>query len=81
MLVTKVNKIMVGTYFLAYCTKYAKGFSQVYILITCIPEMISFIKRTLSSVLMAVFSRSSEVFFPSQPTNEIFNLFISFFYR
>lgn len=55
---------IVKTYFLALATKAANGFSHVYILITCIPEMISFIRRTLSSVLMAVFNLSADVFFP-----------------
>ena len=37
-----------------------KGFSQVYILITRIPDIISFIMRILSSVQWAVRIRNSE---------------------
>lgn len=44
-------------YFLAESINNANGFSQVYILITWIPFIISFISRTLSSVRAAVFKR------------------------
>lgn len=54
------------TYFLAYETILANGFSHVYILMTCIPAIISFIKRTRSSVLIAVRNLKLEVFFPNQ---------------
>lgn len=50
-------------------TSFENGISHVYILMTCIPEMISFISRTRSSVLIAVFSRYSDVFFPRKPAN------------
>lgn len=43
--------------------RFANGFSHVYILITCIPEISSFIKRNLLSVLIAVFNRKTEIFF------------------
>lgn len=59
------------TYLRAKATSLANGFSHVYILITWIPEIISFISRTLSSVLMAVLKRKDEVFFPSHPVGEI----------
>lgn len=52
------------TYFLAAATRFANGFSHVYILITCIPDMISFISLTLSSVLSAVLSRKTDDFLP-----------------
>jgi hypothetical protein len=45
----------------------AKGFSQVYILITLIAEIISFIVRILLSVRLAVSSRSFENTLPIQP--------------
>jgi hypothetical protein len=50
-------------------TSLANGTSHVYILMTCIPEMISFISRTRSSVRIAVFRRYSDVFFPRKPAN------------
>lgn len=53
------------SYFLAYFVRLLKNGSQVYIFITCKPEIISFIKCILSSVLMAVFNRISEVFDPN----------------
>lgn len=55
------------TYLLAISTRDEKGFSQVYIFITCIPEIISFISLTLSSVRVAIFNRNEEVFFPNHP--------------
>lgn len=64
------------THFLACRTRYAKGLSHVYILITWMPEIISFIRRTLSSVLGAIFNRNSEVFFPNQ--TKITDDFVSF---
>ena len=42
------------SYFLASSTRRENGFSQQYILITEIPFTISFIKRILLSVLLAV---------------------------
>lgn len=45
----------------------ANGISHVYILITLMPEMISFIVRILSSVRLAVWSRSFENNLPIQP--------------
>lgn len=43
------------------------GFSQVYILMAWIPLIISFVNRTLSSVLIAVLNLSSDDFLPSHP--------------
>lgn len=61
-------------YFRAFSTKLANGFSHVYILMTCIPEMISFIRRTLSSVLMAVFRRNIDVILPNQTKTQVLAL-------
>ena len=47
---------MVVTYLRAVVTRSAKRFSHVYILTTLIPDMISLIIRTLSSVREAVFA-------------------------
>src|SRR5699024_10963097 len=41
-------------YFLASATRFANGSSQLYILMTRIPDMISFMKRSRVSVNMAV---------------------------
>lgn len=49
------------TNFRARLTSASNGFSQVYILITCIPLIISDIRRTLSSVLTATFKRNFDV--------------------
>lgn len=57
---------LLNTYTLAKDTSFAKGFSQVYILITWIPEIISFINRTRSSVRIAVFNLNIDVRFPNQ---------------
>ena len=53
-----------STYFLAKAISCANGFSQQYILITCIPEMISFMSLTLSSVLNAVLNLKTDVLLP-----------------
>lgn len=58
-----------------------KGFSHVYILMTFMPEIISFIKRTLSSVILAVFDRNSECFFPNQTEMEKIVLQLLYSYR
>lgn len=68
-LLIKYNFYYIKSYFLAYCIRFENGFSHVYILIICIPEIISSINLTLSSVLWAVLIRNSEAFFPSQPKN------------
>lgn len=47
-------------------TMSANGGSHVYILITCIPCNISFIKRTRLSVRCAVFKRNEAAFLPNQ---------------
>lgn len=61
---------LVFSYFLACSTRLAKGFSQVYILITCMPEMISSINWILSSVFLVVLDRISDIFLPIQPVNK-----------
>uniref|UniRef100_A0A1B0BLW3 Uncharacterized protein n=1 Tax=Glossina palpalis gambiensis TaxID=67801 RepID=A0A1B0BLW3_9MUSC len=43
--------------------------SHAYILITCIPDIISFIRRTRSSVRKAVRKRKTEVFLPKYACN------------
>lgn len=53
-------------YLLAIEISLANGFSQVYIFITWMPFTISFIKRTLSSVLKAVRSLKVAVLLPKQ---------------
>lgn len=58
------------TYFLTYSISRLKCFSHVYILITFIPKMISFIRRILSSVSFVVFKWISDIFFPIQPRNK-----------
>uniref|UniRef100_A0A1B0A237 Uncharacterized protein n=1 Tax=Glossina pallidipes TaxID=7398 RepID=A0A1B0A237_GLOPL len=45
------------------------GISHAYILITCIPDIISFIRRTRSSVRNAVRKRNTEVFLPKYACN------------
>ena len=50
----------------ALCTSLAKGSSQVYILITFIPLLISFISRTRRSVFPAVVTRTSANLLPTQ---------------
>lgn len=65
------------TNFLMYFISFAKGFSQVYILITCIPEIISFIKHILLSVILAVFNRVRDIFFPNQSENKTNSLLIN----
>lgn len=67
------------TYFLVYFMRFPKGFSHVYILITCIPEMISFINRILSSVFFAVCKRNLEIIFPIQPEIQKSVLIISIY--
>jgi hypothetical protein len=42
------------------------------------PDMISFIKRTLLSVRIAIFNRNSEVIFPSQPKMKLFVIYYLF---
>lgn len=49
------------TYFLILATSSPNGFSQQYIFITLIPEMISFMTFTLSSVWIAVLFLSMNV--------------------
>jgi len=68
--VRKTMSFMWFTHFLACRTRSANGFSHVYILITWMPEIISSINLTLSSVLGAIFNRNSDVFFPNQPENK-----------
>lgn len=57
------------TYLLAKEISLANGFSQVYILMTCIPDTISFINLTLSSVRNAVLNLKTEVLFPKNTKN------------
>lgn len=65
------NTVPLGVVTLCYLRHFsiifANGFSHVYILITRIAEMISFIVRILSSVRLAVSSRSLENTLPIQP--------------
>lgn len=58
-------------------TSFSNGFSQVYILMTWIPPIISDINRTLSSVLIAIFNLNFDIHFPIYPKVKT-DLLISF---
>ena len=58
-------------YFLASPTRWEKGFSQQYILITLIPLTISFIRRILLSVLLAVCTLSRPNCLPTQAVRKV----------
>lgn len=64
------------TYRLACSTNLANGFSHVYILIICTPEMISFINRIRLSVLRAVLSRNFDVNLPIYTESNYYFLII-----
>lgn len=57
---------------LASDTRHSNGFSQVYILITWIPLIISPISRTRSSVLVAILPRNFDAIFPTYTETNIF---------
>lgn len=59
------------SYLLAKEISFANGFSQAYIFITCMPDMISFINLTLSSVRSAVLNLKTDVLFPKNTKKEI----------
>jgi len=61
---------MIDRYFLIDSMSFPKGISQVYILITFMPEIISFIKRIRLSVIVAVLFRCSFSLFPNHAVNK-----------